>query len=111
MSKDYVLTPEEGVAGKFIHSYVDEYGALKKIASYLSCHGFGNLCRHSVCGNIANHGNGGAKHHKQRPNYYSFYNGGGIHIRLPFKRADYFINNIAQNIRERQLRHGGKYLY
>ena len=32
MSKDYVLTPEEGVAGKFIHSYVDEYGALKKIA-------------------------------------------------------------------------------
>ena len=31
MSK-HVLTPEEGVAGKFIHSYVDEYGALKEIA-------------------------------------------------------------------------------
>ena len=31
MTKKHVLTPEEGVAGKFIHSYVDEYGALKEI--------------------------------------------------------------------------------
>ena len=31
MSKDYKLTPEEGIAGKYVSSYVDENGMLKAI--------------------------------------------------------------------------------